>query len=130
MLVGYWADDHTAVVTTATGAGPNAIHRRGGFTPDAAYDVAEVARLYEESGRYYVYLGDWHTHPVGGLSPSRRDRRTLRRISRHGDARCPRPVMLIAAGPRDWHVGAWRGRLHRRRLHIDQLRPESYADGW
>jgi integrative and conjugative element protein (TIGR02256 family) len=110
VLLGYWAREYEEVVVThATGPGPRAVHRMHSFVPDAEYQEAEVARLYEESGRVSTYLGDWHSHPLGTVSLSRRDRRTLRHIAGHREARAPVPIMaVIGGGDPDWFLGVWR----------------------
>lgn len=88
------------VVDSAIGPGPLALHRRSSFVPDHEWQGDRIAEVYAASGRKHTYLGDWHTHPGGGSTPSFRDRWTLRSISLHVAARCPDPLMLIA-GRRD-----------------------------
>ena len=107
VLVGYDAGNGL-VVTDITGPGPAAQHEPAAFTPDAAYQEAEVARLYRNSGRLHTYLGDWHSHPDGGATLSAKDKRTLKRISRHKEARMREPVMAILAGKIHWELCAWR----------------------
>lgn len=107
VLVGYWVHGGQAVVTSAVDAGPESAHSASGFHPDAPYQERRIAELYERSGRYHIYLGDWHTHPLGGLSLSRTDRRTMRRIARSASARCPNPLMLVFADSREWQAAAW-----------------------
>lgn len=107
VLVGYWAEQRQVVVTAAVDAGPHSTHSTDGFHPDSAYQVAKIAELYEASGRYHLYLGDWHTHPLGGLGLSRIDRQTMRRIARTSAARCPRPLMLVLASADNWQLAAW-----------------------
>lgn len=110
VLLGYWAEEcRELVITHATGPGPNAVHRTHSFIPDYEYQEAEVARLYEESGRISTYLGDWHSHPLEGVHLSRRDRRTLNRIAGSAEARAPVPVMaVIGGGNPDWLLGVWK----------------------
>jgi integrative and conjugative element protein (TIGR02256 family) len=125
ILVGF-ADETTAeiMVTAVVGPGPSARHGRWTFLPDHRYHEREVARLYNESGRIWTYLGDWHSHPTGSLALSLTDRRTLGRIARSKDARVARPIMIVIAGGSPtagrgsigdcvmplgpWQVGAWR----------------------
>ncbi len=112
VLVGYRAAE-AIVVTALVHAGPLAERRVDGFSPDAAYQASEIAKLYEASGRLDTYLGDWHSHPGGVLMLSRTDRQTIRRISHHADARCEGPVMLVVGGRGDdnaprWDVAGWR----------------------
>lgn len=109
VLMGYWHNGEPAI-TDVVGPGPHATHRPAGFHPDAAWQRREVARLYELSARRHCYLGDWHTHPDGGTSPSKLDRLTLRSIAMDPEARAPRPIMLIAAGGGRWDVLVWQCR--------------------
>jgi integrative and conjugative element protein (TIGR02256 family) len=95
VLVGYRGGNGDVLVTDVVGPGPDAIHRETAFTPDHAFHEREVARLYGESGRTEVYLGDWHTHPLAGAYLSCRDKRTLRRIARARQARVPKPFMVV-----------------------------------
>jgi integrative and conjugative element protein (TIGR02256 family) len=112
VLLGYWADAGTQVVITdAVGPGPKAVHKRASFEPDHAFQEAEIGRLYRRSGRRLSYLGDWHTHPRGGLGLSRKDRRTLGLIASDPAARAPTPLIAILAGRRRWHIAFWRGAL-------------------
>ncbi|MEX0655325.1 MAG: Mov34/MPN/PAD-1 family protein [Phycisphaeraceae bacterium] len=109
VLLGYWINDGTdVVITKAVGPGPEAGHRRYGFTPDHQYQEQEIARFYEASGRRLGYLGDWHSHPEGPTKLSRRDCRTLKRIARFGPARNPWPIMLILGN--HWNVGLWQAK--------------------
>lgn len=127
ILVGYWAAPDEAVITYVVDGGPNAQRTNMAFEPDAPYQEARLAELYERSGRLDAYLGDWHSHPTGSLGLSRRDRKTLRTIGREPSARCPRPLMLLLAG----RVGGWgsavwvggRGPLGVVRPHRALLRP-------
>jgi integrative and conjugative element protein (TIGR02256 family) len=108
VLIGYWTEDNSEVVVTrAIGPGPKAIHRRYSFIPDAEYHEKEIARYYKESGRLHTYLGDWHTHPQSIPYPSRKDRRTLKRIATHAEARADVPLMAILGGP-PWSLKVWK----------------------
>jgi integrative and conjugative element protein (TIGR02256 family) len=104
VLAGYWKDD-VAVVTDLIGPGPNATHGRSNFIPDHQFHESEIASLYMASGGTTVYLGDWHSHPLGFASLSTRDERTLRAIGSAPEARCSRPLMLLVAGSNDaWTI--------------------------
>lgn len=107
VLMGYQVGGDT-VVTTIVGPGPAAQHRRTSYLPDHEYQELEIARIYRDSGRVFTYLGDWHTHPNGGLRLSATDTSTLKTISAHAAARLHRPVMMIAVGRNDdWKIGGW-----------------------
>jgi integrative and conjugative element protein (TIGR02256 family) len=80
-----------------------------GFLPDGRWQQAELERVYAESGRVTTYLGDWHSHPEGAPIPSRKDKRTARRVARVADARAPRPLtIIVASAGDDWLIAAYR----------------------
>lgn len=119
VMLGYAGERDDVVVTTVIGPGPRAFHARSRFIPDHAYHDAEVARLYEASGRRWTYLGDWHTHPDAAAYLSPTDAETLERIAGARMARVSFPVMLglgqqhvrPAGNERcaeGWYVVAWR----------------------
>lgn len=114
VLMGYWAVPYEEVVIVeAIGPGPNGSHTVTKFTPDEEFQRAEIARVYEASGRLHTYLGDWHSHPGAPPGLSQLDIRTLRRIARHRRARAPVPIMLVLGGGDPWRVAVWRGRSRR-----------------
>lgn len=100
-------------------AGPEAKRERHRFTPDGPWQRAQVADTYERSEQALAYLGDWHSHPLGGR-PSELDRSTAARIASTPDARCPRPLFLIAtAEDGQWQLRAYEYRRRRfRRLKV------------
>lgn len=107
VLMGYWTKDNT-VITNVIGPGPDAVHRPSSFLPDHDWQLEEISRIYTLSKRIYTYLGDWHSHPKGGLYLGWRDRRTLNEIASCPDARVSVPLMLVTAGKNnDWKLGAW-----------------------
>lgn len=106
VLLGYESGD-AVVVQEVIGPGPGATHLRTFFSPDHEYHEYRIAEEYRHSRGVTTYLGDWHSHPLGALHLSRRDKATLKRIARFQAARVPEPVMLITAGP-PWSIGAWR----------------------
>lgn len=110
VLLGYEVpEDLAVVVTDLVGPGPKASYSRNEFAPDGLWQEHEVARIYESSGRRATYLGDWHSHPSGSPTPSRKDHRTARTIARHEPARMPRPLMLIvASNNKTWQIAAFR----------------------
>lgn len=121
VLMGYWVrppkelDRAEMVVTSIIGPGPAAVHERWAFSPDHEHQVREMRRLYEASGRYWTYLGDWHTHPEGPARLSDRDRATLGRIASAADARAPCPVMALLVGGQPWTPFAWMAQINRPR---------------
>lgn len=132
-FMGWWADPATAVVSALVDAGPGAQHGATHFQPDQEWQLQEIARRYEASGRRETYLGDWHSHPrarSGTLSFI--DRGVLRRIIGAPAARCPNPLMMILWGEQSWQMTCWRASLRRgllwRRLAAEQCRLHGYED--
>lgn len=108
VLMGYAADARITV-TAVIGPGPRAVHRRHSFEPDAEWQQARVAELYERSGRTDSYLGDWHTHPNGTTRLSFRDWLAALRIASYRDARCLNPLMVVLAlRDEEVYVGSYR----------------------
>lgn len=107
VLIGYDAGNGL-VVTGITGPGPEAIHESHAYTPDYAYQDAEIGRVYRESGRRHTYLGDWHSHPDGSTTLSSKDKLTLRTIARYRPARASAPIMGIFVGGEPWRLTVWR----------------------
>lgn len=95
ILLGYVSDGGEAVVSGIIGPGPRAKHSRLRFSPDHDCQMAVLEERFRETGGQLDYLGDWHTHPDGGINLSWRDRRTLVRIGRKTKARLPCPFMLV-----------------------------------
>ncbi len=104
VLLGWRASTTEVIITDLVGPGPGAEHHRVWFRPDADWQQEQIDARYAHSGRTVTYLGDWHTHPNGSPVLSRKDLRTLRRISRHADARIPQPVMAVVAGGPEWRL--------------------------
>lgn len=133
VLLGYRSSNGCdAVVTTVIGPGPKAKHSSHRFVPDYEFQEAEIARLYHRSPHELFYLGDWHTHPGGAAEMSARDKKALKRISTHTDARVPEPIMVILAGGPTWKNSAWcgshaRGRCCLRTFVLDEIIVRFYS---
>lgn len=102
-----WTIDHVV------GPGPAARHSRYRFTPDLAWQHAQIAERFHATGGASTYLGDWHSHPGARHGrPSHVDERALRTIIESDAARCPDPLMMILwGGPNAWQCALWRARL-------------------
>jgi integrative and conjugative element protein (TIGR02256 family) len=106
VVAGYIGDNGEKVVTQITIAGPKAKHDKYSYTPDYKFDEKQIARIYKESKRTEVYLGDWHSHPGSGSYLSEKDKATLQRISGYKEARIVRPIMIIM-GTMPFQLKAW-----------------------
>lgn len=109
VLVGYWSDAVTVVVTEFVGPGPASVHRRYSYEHDHEWEASQIAIHYHRSGRSHVYIGDWHTHPdatSGDLSGT--DRRSIRRVINSREARVCHPLMAVLFGrPGNWSFSIW-----------------------
>lgn len=126
-FMGYIHDNCT-VVEALIPPGPKAKRSRYGFAPDQAWQLAEIARCYERSGRRTTYLGDWHSHPNAGSGElSAKDRGVLRRIIETTDARCPNPLMAIfwGAPASSWSLSVWSASFLPRRLFARAIRVDT-----
>lgn len=115
-FMGYISGDR-AYIEAVIPPGPKAYRGHRGFAPDQEWQLAEIAALYERSGKTLTYLGDWHSHPNASSGTlSFKDRMILRRIMRTADARCSQPIMSILWGyPTSWSFSTWRAMESSRR---------------
>jgi integrative and conjugative element protein (TIGR02256 family) len=115
------------VITHLVGPGPRAQHMREGFAPDTAYQEAEIERIFAETDRRSIYLGDWHSHPGRAPMPSRKDEGALRRIARYQQAEAPNPLMLIAGLENgETTLAAWVGHPGWLRFRVEKAATRIY----
>jgi len=111
-----WRSSADKVIVDIIGPGPDALHGRFRFLPDHSWQIQRIRERFSATGGDIDYLGDWHTHPDGGVAMSSEDRDTLKRISR----KVPEALTLILAGEGQaesivacwsgWHEGVFLGR--------------------
>jgi len=117
------------VITRAFPPGPRARHLPMLYRPDREAVDRTIAQVYEESSGQELWIGSWHTHPLGRPRPSLLDRATARRIGSEKKVRCPEPVMLIQTtrlsreGLRPGPLGSFRWSTEHR-----DLRPVAIKD--
>lgn len=101
-LLGWWADDGRSLFVThatppASRGTPFGVTISGrGHQPlfDAAWDATEGA---------VTFLGDWHTHPGGPATPSKRDGRAMSDLATDPDFGTPLPIIaIIGSGRWPW----------------------------
>jgi len=85
---------HRLSVTVAGGPGPNADRRCDGFLRDLDHARRVGDAAYERDGS--VWVGEWHTHPGGPMSPSPTDMRTYARLLADPELGFNRVLSLIA----------------------------------
>ncbi|MCC6387569.1 MAG: Mov34/MPN/PAD-1 family protein [Dehalococcoidia bacterium] len=100
VLVGYWSSDDDLVVVDAVVASRRSRRSPSGFESSVPDDWATIEEVVRASSGAFTYIGDWHSHPLGGCRPSRRDFETTVKVSRSRDADTQRPLLWIAARQR------------------------------
>lgn len=104
-LFGY-AVESEVVVNKALPPGHRARHDRTRLVPHPDDVQEEINRVFEESGGRLLYLGDWHTHPLGAARPSGTDMNSARKMAANDAVDLPEPLVLIqATRPIRVHVG-------------------------
>lgn len=56
--------------------------------------------LWKSSGGTQTYIGDWHTHPMGGATPSGMDRNSWQSAARRGEY----PLLFVVVSPEGWQA--------------------------
>ena len=95
ILVGYWVDEESAIITNVSGPGPKAHHGLYTFEPDSTFSQQQLNKIYYESDGQKTYIGDWHTHPLGSLEPSASDSETTFNVASDPDFRTSKPILLL-----------------------------------
>jgi integrative and conjugative element protein (TIGR02256 family) len=93
VMMGYPMDRNKWVVTYASEPGPGAIQN-----PYSVYfDDSHLHKLVRKlsKSRKWQYLGDWHSHTVKRLSPSKGDKKTIWEKATQSKYTSPSPLMLI-----------------------------------
>ncbi len=107
LLLGHLHPDRV-VVNYAGGPGPLALREPTRFQRDLAHarDLARAAWRLDRG----IWLGEWHTHPLGPVTPSDIDLRTYLTHLNDPDLTLPSFLSLIVVAAPDWnHPGivAW-----------------------
>jgi integrative and conjugative element protein (TIGR02256 family) len=111
ILIGRGPDPAGLIVIDEAGdAGPAAIRRPDFFLRDRAH--AERLAQTAWADREGVWVGDWHTHPLGGPQPSERDLRTYAGLLAAAELEFRVFVSIIVvpdqeAGWREPHLYPW-----------------------
>jgi integrative and conjugative element protein (TIGR02256 family) len=93
-LFGY-AVDGGVVITEARGPGAGARHERSRLVPDPDATQQAIDEIFKASGGEASYVGEWHTHPLGRVRPSRTDIKNAGRIAADAGVDFGEPVVLI-----------------------------------
>ncbi|EAO7496417.1 MULTISPECIES: Mov34/MPN/PAD-1 family protein [Brevibacillus] len=93
VMMGYALGDEKWVVTYASDPGPKAIHRPTSIFFDDEHLRKLVRKL--SRNRRWQYIGDWHSHTIRRLSPSKGDKRTIWYKANQSEYTSTSPLMLI-----------------------------------
>lgn len=91
--MGYPLGENQWVVTYASEPGPKAIQLPYSVNFDDTHLQKLVNKLRKT--RKWQYLGDWHSHTIKRLSPSKGDKRTIWEKATQSMYTSPSPLMLI-----------------------------------
>jgi integrative and conjugative element protein (TIGR02256 family) len=94
-------DSADLVVDCVTSAFPTDARSRHSFTRNPTGHQGILDRVWAESGGVATYLGEWHTHPSAGVSPSAVDWLNWRRLQRRSNA----PLVFLIVGTE--LIGCW-----------------------
>jgi integrative and conjugative element protein (TIGR02256 family) len=101
VLVGHYAEQHRlAVVVVASPPPRDSAAGRAWFRRGQHGLTRWFKKLWWSESREY-YVGEWHYHPAPEAVPSDADIVELRAISANDDYRCPEPILIVVAAPRD-----------------------------
>lgn len=87
-------------VISLTHPGPADERKLYSFTRSDPLHEAANAQAWEGSGGTVSYVGEWHTHPSGSVTPSPIDARSWRSEVR----RCGRPMVFVLVVPVQWGI--------------------------
>lgn len=98
------------VVTSVGTPGSNADRQPDSFLRDLEHSRLLADEAFEREGS--VWLGEWHTHPTGGVSPSPVDIDTYQRLLMNDELAFSRIVSLVVCpcfqhGWSELTIGAW-----------------------
>ncbi|EST56780.1 hypothetical protein T458_04215 [Brevibacillus panacihumi W25] len=93
VMMGYSLGEDEWVIAYASDPGPKAIHQPSSIFFDDEY-LRKIVRKLNRSRRWQ-YLGDWHSHTIRRLSPSKGDKRTIWSKAIQSKYMSASPLMLI-----------------------------------
>jgi len=110
VVTGYYTSDlRSAEITSAEPPPRDSMAGPGWFERGTSGLKPLFRRLWRPaSGKRKYYLGEWHSHPGGGLRPSRTDDAQMLAIA-SGPYHCPEPLLIVIGGRSQsgWGVSVW-----------------------
>jgi integrative and conjugative element protein (TIGR02256 family) len=95
VLAGYLDANGNIIITNASEPGPNAIKSSTKFEKDVTFCQNFLDKLYLDSNKKIVYVGEWHSHPSVNNQPSGTDIKSLSAISLQKEYLTENPTMII-----------------------------------
>ena len=95
VLAGYIEANGDVVITNASEPGPKALKLATKFEKDVEFCQNFLDKLYIESNKKVVYIGEWHSHPSENNQPSGTDIKSLSAISHQKEYLTENPTMII-----------------------------------
>ncbi len=106
VLMGYPLNATDWLVTYASEPGPKAVHTAKQINFDDTYLQKLVSQMRLRSFRRWQYIGDWHSHTVSRLLPSKMDKATISKKTASAAYGSKSPIMLIVGLNRHAQVEA------------------------
>lgn len=95
ILMGYQINEQDWMITYASEPGPNAVKMTHSVLFDDHYLKNLIKRLSGKDAGRWQYIGDWHSHTVKRLSPSKVDKHTVLEKASQAKYASNSPIMLI-----------------------------------
>lgn len=95
ILMGYQMNEQDWMITYASEPGPNAVQQTHSVFFDEHYLKNLISRLSKRGAGRWKYIGDWHSHTVKRLSPSKVDKHTVVEKASQAKYASNSPIMLI-----------------------------------
>jgi integrative and conjugative element protein (TIGR02256 family) len=120
IILGQYRGPHVEICEF-TSAGPRDIRGLACFIKQDESHSRRARQLWKASGRTITNMGEWHSHPAGGVSPSFQDHQTwLSQIRLTG-----RPLVFVLVAPGEWGIFLGSPLTSRPTLHRLAIRQHS-----
>lgn len=95
ILLGRYLDTTTATITHVVGPTSDSKSGRYWFVRGVQGLATLLSKAWKKDE---YYLGEWHYHPNGTITPSSQDLTQMKKIAKSKEYKCPEPIMVIIAG--------------------------------
>lgn len=105
ILLGQYLDTTTATISKIIGPTSDSKSGRYWFVRGVKGLSTLLSKAWKKNE---YYLGEWHYHPNGTITPSSQDLVQIKKIAKSNDYKCPEPIMVIIAGNyQSYNVGVF-----------------------